>query len=141
LRPPTPVSMTRPIATSEARPTLSISVMMNGGTGSSGITASRTIATSPGSVMFRPFMSFILMRIGGQRAPDQHRNEQRENDDLLEVAGEERGERLDEPDADRRHRRDREAGKAADDRCDETLEADEEAGVVVDRRDRRDQDS
>ena len=71
----------------------------------------------------------------------QNRKDQREDDDFLEIAGIERGERLDDADHQRRDRGQGIADEPADDRGDKTLQADQESGVVIERRDRHDQDA
>ena len=77
----------------------------------------------------------------GDRAPQQDRDQQREDDDVLERAALKRREALQNADADRAERRQRIAGHAAHDGADEGLEAEQEAGIVEDRIDRRDQDA
>ena len=67
-----------------------------------------------------------------ERTPQQHGDDQREHDHFLERAGPERRERLDQADQQRAGGGNRVARQAADDRADEALQADEEAGVVVD---------
>jgi hypothetical protein len=69
----------------------------------------------------------------GQRLVEQHRNDQREHDDFLVGRGVEGGIGFEQADQDRAGRRQRIGGQAADDGADEALEADQEAGVVVDR--------
>src|ERR1700682_4291699 len=83
------------------------------------------------------FLSLVMMR--RKRAPEQNRNDQREDDDFLESAGPERGKRFEETHQNGSRCRQRVARKAADDRADEPLQADEKPGVVVDGRDRSDE--
>ena len=78
---------------------------------------------------------------GGERAPHQHRDDQGEDDHLLERARPERRERLEHSEDDRAEHRERVARHAAEDRADESLQPDQEARVVVDRRGGRDQDA
>ena len=76
-----------------------------------------------------------------ERSQKQDRNDQRKDDDLLEVARIERGKGFDASDEECRNRGQRVADKSADDRGDKPFQADQEPGVVVERRDRNDQDS
>jgi hypothetical protein len=62
-----------------------------------------------------------------ERAPEEHRDDEGEDDHLLEGAGVERAEALEHADHQRAERRRRIAGEAAEDRGDEALQADQEA--------------
>ena len=79
--------------------------------------------------------------VRGQRAPEQHGNDQSEYDDFLVGARPKGGERLEQADHKRAGRRDRITRHPADDGGDKALETDQESGVVVNRRHRRDQHS
>src|SRR6218665_79025 len=72
-------------------------------------------------------------------APEQDGNDERENDDILEGAGPEGRVGFDETDEQRAAGRQRIGGKTADDGGNEGLEADQEAGVEIDRRHWRDE--
>ena len=75
-----------------------------------------------------------------QRAPEQHRDDDREHDHLLEGAGLEAGRSSRRtPTSMAAARRERVADQAADDRGDEALQPDQEAAVVIHRRQRHDQ--
>ena len=74
-----------------------------------------------------------------EAAPQQHGNDQREHDHFLEPARPERRERFEQADEQCARRGERIADEPADDRADEALEADEEPGIVIDRRDGADQ--
>ncbi len=88
----------------------------------------------------RPHSSSSTWRVRSERH-QQHRDDQREDDHFLVGARPERRVRLEQADQQRAQRRHRIAREPADDGADEALESDQEAGVVVDRRDRRDQDA
>ena len=83
----------------------------------------------------------IAIRRRGERAQQQHGNEQGEHDHLLKVGGVEGGEGFDRADGERSDGGQRIADKAADDGGDEALQSDQEAGVVIERCDRHDQDA
>src|SRR3982751_715931 len=84
--------------------------------------------------------SFLLVVVAVlERAPEQHGNDQREDDDFLERARVERAEALEHADQQRAERGGRVARQAAEDRGDEAFQADEKAGVVEDRRRRADE--
>jgi hypothetical protein len=74
-----------------------------------------------------------------ERAPEQHRDDEREDDHFLEGAGVEGAEALEHADQQGAERRRRVAGQAAEDGGDEAFQADQEAGVVEDRRRRPDE--
>src|SRR5665647_2489853 len=71
-------------------------------------------------VLIEPSLIFFVM-MRSQRAPQQHRDDQREDDHFLVLAGPERREALDEPDQQRAGGRHRIADEPADDRADESL--------------------
>ena len=75
----------------------------------------------------------------GERAPKQDGNDQGEDGHLLVGARPEGGKRLQQPDGEGSGRRHRVADQPADDGADKTLEAQQEAAVVVDRGHRPDQ--
>src|SRR5215204_3642570 len=85
-------------------------------------------------------VSLFLDRGRRERAQHQYGDDEREDDDFLEVGGIERGERLDGADNQRRYGGQRIADEATDDRGDETFQPDQESGVVIKRGDRDDQD-
>ena len=87
----------------------------------------------------RPFFAVLLFLIdvtGSQRAPEQDRNDQREDDHFLEGAGIEGGIGLQQADQNGAEGGKRIGGQTADDGADKALEADQEAGVVVNGGDR-----
>src|SRR5664280_1907822 len=82
---------------------------------------------------------FFIVMAALERAPQQDRNDQREDDHFLEGAGVVRAEAFEQADEHGADRRARVAGEAAEDRGDESLETDQETGVVEDRGRRADQ--
>eukprot|EP00011_Vannellida_sp_DIVA3-517-6-12_P004087 CAMPEP_0114629414 /NCGR_PEP_ID=MMETSP0168-20121206/13345_1 /TAXON_ID=95228 ORGANISM="Vannella sp., Strain DIVA3 517/6/12" /NCGR_SAMPLE_ID=MMETSP0168 /ASSEMBLY_ACC=CAM_ASM_000044 /LENGTH=93 /DNA_ID=CAMNT_0001840869 /DNA_START=1 /DNA_END=278 /DNA_ORIENTATION=- len=84
-------------------------------------------------------MSMLLVVRVDEGPPEEDGQDHREHDDLLERTRIERAEALDQAHADGTTERHREAGQPAEHRRDEALEADQEAGVVVDGGGRRDQ--
>ena len=77
---------------------------------------------------------FLVVVAVLERAPQQDRNDQGEDDDFLERAGIERAEALERAHQQGADERGRVARQATEDGGDEALEADEEARVVEDRR-------
>ena len=76
-----------------------------------------------------------------QGLPDQDRNERAEDDHFLERAAPERRVALQQPDEDRADGGRRIADQAADDGADEGFQADQKAGIVIERRHRPDQNA
>ena len=95
----------------------------------------------PAALAFFFLDLFLDAAAGRERLPEQHRDERAEDDDFLERAVPERGIALEQPDQDRADGGRRIADQPADDGADEGLQADQEAGVVIERRDRPDQDA
>src|SRR5207247_10332549 len=86
-RPPTPVRSTSPIATSADSPILSSSTIQNGGMpGIDGIAAITAAKIRMGQRSVIASILLFLDRRRGQRAQQKHRDQQREDDDLLEIA-------------------------------------------------------
>ena len=83
----------------------------------------------------------VLGVVRGQRTPQQHRDDHRKDNHFLEGAGVERRVGFKQADQQGAESSDRIRGEAADNGADETLEADQETGIVVDGRDRCDQDA
>src|SRR6478752_9787157 len=83
----------------------------------------------------------VLQMRGAQRAPNQNRQDDREDEHFLIRAPPEGGKGLDQADAERGKRGDGVTREPADNRGDEALEADQEAAVVIDRCDRRDENA
>src|ERR1700748_503233 len=83
----------------------------------------------------RRFMAslFLVARAVLEASPQQHGDDHGEHDHLLEGARVEGAEALEQPDEERADRAGRVAREAAEDRGDEALEADQEAGVVEER--------
>ncbi len=82
-----------------------------------------------------------VMRRNIEPAPQHDRDDRGEDDRLLQRARIERAEGFDQSDDDGADRGQRIADETADHRTDEALQADDQAGVVIDRRGRRDQDA
>ena len=72
--------------------------------------------------------------------PEQHGDQEAEDDHFLEGTAPERSKTFHDADQHRAERCDRIAGEAADDGADEGFQPDHEAGIVIDRRGRPDQD-
>ena len=144
--PPTPVSSTRPSATSAPMPMSfsSETVKLPSTSGASAKRqrrrhadpAVRSVATAAHWSTSSSSSSACVREEGAQH---QHRDQQAEHDHVLQRAAPERGEALDHADRERADGRHRVAHQPADDRGHEGLQADDEARVVVHGGDRRDQ--
>src|SRR5258708_38834914 len=100
----------------------------------------RSRASRPALALF--LLDFLLDGVFcPDRLPDQDRNQRPEDEDLLERAVEKRRVAFEQPDHDRPDGGRGITDQPADDRADEGFEADEEAGVVIERGDRSDQDA
>src|SRR5213075_776060 len=88
-----------------------------------------------------PLLLIFLDMPRAQRQPDERRDDDGEDDRLLEGARPERRISLQQSERHGADDGERIARHPAEDRADETLEADEEAGVVIDGGDRRNQDA
>src|SRR5260221_3018163 len=75
------------------------------------------------------------------RRPDQEGDQRPEDDALLEGAVQEGGVVFEQADEERAESRERIADQPADDRADESAQPDDEAGIVIERRRRADQDA
>src|SRR4051812_7164861 len=88
-----------------------------------------------------PLLLIFLDLPRAQRQPDERRDDDGEDDRLLEGARPERRISLQQSEHQGADDGERIARHAAEDRADETLETDEEAGVAIDGGDRRNQDA
>src|SRR5262245_15733309 len=141
--PPTPVSITRPSTTSALMPTSLSSETPNLPSSTGAIaSAAASASTSQRCTVHRLAIDLLLLLFGvalQRRAQQQHRDQQAEDDHVLQRTAPERAEALDHADRERTDRRQWIADEPADDRGDERLQPDQEPRVVVHRRDRRDQ--
>src|SRR5207245_10263735 len=88
---------------------------------------SRRMRRAPCSRAQAPSFLFLMV-MRGEAAPEKHRDDHGEDDDILERAGPERRERFEQADQERADRGERIARQTADDRAHEALERAAKAG-------------